>query len=84
INGTELRLRLRALAKVKAYHDLLANVLPAPIARRLREGTGVVADEISCATILFSDIKGFVTFSNERPAAEVVQVLNAIFTAFDE
>jgi len=83
INGTELRLRVKALAKVKAYHDLLANVLPAPIARRLREEGGVVADEVQDATILFSDIKGFVSFAKGRTASEVVHVLNAVFTAFD-
>ena len=83
VNGTELRLRVKALSKVKAYHDLLSNVLPAPIARRLREEPGVVADEVADGTILFSDIKGFVGFSKGRSAAEVVKVLNAVFTAFD-
>ena len=28
VNGTELRLRVSALAKVKAYHDLLAKCYP--------------------------------------------------------
>ena len=84
VNGTELRLRVRALAKVKAYHDLLANVLPHAIARRLREEAGTVADHVSNATILFSDIRGFVTFSQGREASEVVRILNAIFTGFDE
>ena len=83
VNGTELRLRVKALAKVKAYHDLLANVLPVNIARRLREGSGGVADEVRDATILFSDLKGFVTFAEGRPASEVVELLNSAFTAFD-
>ena len=83
LNGTELRLRVQALSKVKAYHDLLANVLPPAIARRLREEPGFVADEVRDATILFSDLKGFVTFAKGRSASEVVEVLNAVFTAFD-
>ena len=83
VNGTELRLRVSALAKVKAYHDLLANVLPRAIAKRLRQEGGSVADKIPHATVLFTDLKGFVSFANSRPAEEVVTVLNAVFSSFD-
>jgi class 3 adenylate cyclase len=83
INGTELRLRLTAHSKVKAYHSLLANVLPPSIARRLRTEPGFVADRVDCGTILFSDLVGFVPFARSRPAAEVVGVLDHIFRAFD-
>ena len=84
VDRTELRLRVAAWAKVKAYHDLLENVLPRAIAQRLREEPGFVADSVDQATVLFADIKGFVAFSKSRSAAEVVEVLNAIFTAFDD
>jgi len=84
INGTELRLRLIAHSKVKAYHALLANVLPPSIARRLRDEPGFMADRIENATILFADIVGFVPFSRERSAQEVVTLLDAIFSAFDQ
>ncbi len=83
VNGTELRLRVSALAKVKAYHDLLANVLPHSIAKRLREGRSV-ADKIPQATVLFTDLKGFVSFAKSRTAEEIVDVLNAIFSRFDK
>ena len=83
INGTELRLRLTAHSKVKAYHDLLGNVLPPSIARRLRDEPGFVADRIENATILFSDLVGFVPFSRNRTASEVVGLLDQVFRAFD-
>mgnify|MGYP001474295868 CR=1 FL=1 len=82
VNGTELRLRVAALAKVKAYHDLLANVLPPAIAKRLREG-GSVADKIPHATVLFTDLKGFVSFAKSRSAEDIVDLLNVIFSRFD-
>jgi DNA-binding response OmpR family regulator len=69
VNGTELRLRLQSLGKVEADHDLLDDVLPAHIARRLRNDPGYAADSVEAATSLFSDIKGFVPFSMGRSAA---------------
>ena len=84
VNGTELRLRISALAKVKAYHDLLENVLPRSIAKRLREEPGSVADKLPHATVLFTDLKGFVSFSKTRSAEEIVHVLNIIFSRFDQ
>lgn len=84
VNGTELRLRITAHSKVKAYHTLLGKVLPPSIARRLRDEPGFMADRIENATILFSDLVGFVPFSSTRPANEVVGVLDRIFRAFDQ
>ncbi len=84
INGTELRLRITAHSKVKAYHSLLENVLPSSIARRLRDEPGFVADRIPNATILFSDLVGFVPFARNRPANEVVGILDDIFRGFDQ
>jgi class 3 adenylate cyclase len=69
---------------VKAYHDLLGNVLPPSISRRLRDEPGFVADRIKNATILFSDIVGFVPFARDRPANEVVGILDDIFRGFDQ
>ena len=84
VNSTELRLRLRNLAQVKAYHDLLAYFLLPSIAKRLRDEPGFTADQVESATVLFTDLKGFVTFANNRSANEVVMVLNELFTGFDE
>ena len=84
INGTELRLRIVAHSKVKAYHSLLDNVLPRSIARRLRTEPGFMADRADNATILFADIVGFVPFAAARSAQEVVSILDQIFSAFDQ
>jgi adenylate cyclase len=62
---------------------LLLNVLPAPIAARLKDGE-VIADGFETVTVLFADIVGFTTFAQARRPAEVVAVLNRLFSTFDE
>ena len=62
---------------------LLLNVLPAAIAERLKSGEVVIADHFESTTILFSDIVGFTAMSAKISAAEMVERLNQIFSAFD-
>jgi class 3 adenylate cyclase len=63
---------------------LLLNILPAPIAERLKENEGPIADHHAEATILFADIAGFTAMSTSMPADELVTMLNAVFTGFDQ
>jgi class 3 adenylate cyclase len=62
---------------------LLLNILPEPIARRLREGEPLIADRFEDVTLLFADIVGFTQLSSAMSPAELVGVLNEVFTAFD-
>jgi len=62
---------------------LLLNILPAPIADRLKAGSDHIADAFAEVTVLFADIVGFTQLSAARPAAEVVEFLNNLFTRFD-
>ncbi|HEX2240801.1 MAG TPA: adenylate/guanylate cyclase domain-containing protein [Actinomycetota bacterium] len=77
-------LLLRLLGRERERSErLLLNVLPAPIAQRLKESSGTIADSFSEATILFADITDS-TPNIARMSAEVaVQLLNDIFSAFD-
>jgi adenylate cyclase len=63
---------------------LLLNVLPATIARQLKEAPGVIAEGFDAVTVLFADIVGFTAFAEARPPEEVVAVLNRLFSTFDE
>jgi adenylate cyclase len=63
---------------------LLLNVLPAPIAQRLKEQPGAIADGFASVTVLFADIVGFTEFADRRPPEDVVTVLNELFSGFDE
>jgi guanylate cyclase len=63
--------------------DLLKRTLPAPIVRRLKRGQGQIADHLPAVTVVFADIVGFTPLSARLPAAEVVALLDEIFTRFD-
>jgi class 3 adenylate cyclase len=70
--------------KLRAESErLLLNVLPASIAERLKHGEAV-ADHFEEASILFADIADFTPYSASRSPAEVVSLLNRIFSAFDQ
>ena len=62
---------------------LLLNILPRKIVDRMRGGETVIADRISEATILFCDLVGFTTLSQDLSADRVIDLLSKIFSAFD-
>jgi len=66
----------------KSEH-LLLNVLPATIAARLKESDDVIADRFDEVTVLFLDIVDFTKLSASMSAAEVVSILNELFSRFD-
>lgn len=63
---------------------LLTNILPGPIAARLkRASNAVVADRHDEASILFADMAGFTARASDTSAEELVQFLNRVFSDFD-
>jgi class 3 adenylate cyclase len=72
------------LAEQERSERLLLNVLPAPIAARLKQADGVIADEFPEVTVLFADIVDFTLRSQQSTPEQVVQVLDDLFSAFDE
>ena len=73
--------RLRAKARSES---LLLNVLPRAIVDRLQGGERVIADHCPEVTVLFSDVVSFTPFSERVEPQRVVDVLNRLFSAFDE
>ena len=63
---------------------LLLNILPEPIADRLKQQQTSIADGFAEATILFADIVGFTQLSSQISPTELVNLLNEIFSAFDQ
>jgi len=74
----------RQLARLHRENErLLLNILPEPIAERLRRGEGLIADRFDDVTLLFADIVGFTAMSSAMAPEELVAVLNEVFTVFD-
>jgi class 3 adenylate cyclase len=79
-----LFLEHRQLAEERAKSEaLLRNVLPTAIAERLKSDPSHIADGFTEVTILFADIVGFTDLCTRLSPAEVVAMLNRLFTEFD-
>ncbi|EIJ40944.1 family 3 adenylate cyclase [Beggiatoa alba B18LD] len=63
--------------------NLLLNILPVPIATQLKQGVYPIAESFPEATVLFADIVGFTQLSVHTPPADMVNLLNQLFTTFD-
>ncbi len=88
--------RKLAEAALKAEQEtserLLLNILPRSIAEQLktyqigitqRDGRSFIADGFDDVTVLFADIVGFTELSSRTSPADIVALLNRIFSQFD-
>ena len=64
--------------------QLLLNILPQPIAERLKQDTRAIAEQFDETTIMFADIVGFTPLSVKMPPTELVELLNQVFSLFDQ
>jgi len=62
---------------------LLLNILPSAIAGRLKGGEKSIANGHETVTVMFADLCGFTALSRKTTPADLVSMLNQIFTAFD-
>ena len=63
---------------------LLLNVLPGPIAQRLKEGEELIADRLDEVSTVFADLVGFTSLTDRFQADQVVTVLDALVAEFDQ
>lgn len=79
------KLALEALTFQKDRNEqLLLNILPARIARRLQQEENSIADRFENVSVLFANIVGFIELAATQTPKEQVNFLNLIFGQFDE
>jgi class 3 adenylate cyclase len=75
--------RIEAEALRAESERLLLNILPAPVAERLKRGE-IVADLFEASTVMFADMVNFTPLSSHLPPEEIVALLNRAFSTFDQ
>ncbi|MBM3851966.1 MAG: response regulator [Verrucomicrobia bacterium] len=87
-NAHELVARVRTHLSLDRLHRenqrLLLNVLPAPIAEKLKRQTGIIAERFDDASVLFADIVAFTPLAARLPPTDLLALLNRVFSRFDE
>lgn len=83
VYGTDITAVKERERLARENERLLLNILPAPIAERLREGEPLIADRFDDVTLMFADIVEFTRLSATMSPQELVGVLNEVFTVFD-
>jgi len=73
----------RLQAEQETSERLLLNILPKPVAERLKQGEKIIADSFSEVTVLFSDFVDFTKLSAKLSPRDLVRRLNDVFSAFD-
>ncbi len=63
---------------------LLLNILPGPIAERLKSSNQTIADGFADVSVMFVDIVNFTRIAEGLKPHEVFTMLNRVFSAFDE
>jgi PAS domain S-box-containing protein len=62
---------------------LLLNILPEPIADRLKHDTRTIAEDFAEVSVMFADIVGFTQIAARLRPIELINLLNQVFSAFD-
>ena len=63
---------------------LLLNILPGPIAERLKNSSLTIADGFADVSVMFVDIVNFTRIAEGLTPQQVFSMLNRIFSSFDE
>lgn len=74
---------VRLQAEQERSERLLLNILPAPIAERLKKSEAAIADGYADVTVMFADIVSFTRLAEDMAPRQVFALLNRMFSEFD-
>ncbi|MFL5685002.1 MAG: adenylate/guanylate cyclase domain-containing protein [Chloroflexota bacterium] len=83
VYGTDVTAQRQLEAANQQNIELLLNILPEPIADRIRAGEALIADRHDDVSLLFADIVGFTAMSSTMDPEELVRLLDEVFSVFD-
>lgn len=83
LRDTEQAYLLEIQLEREKSERLLLSILPAPIAARLKQNPDIIADNFSDVSVMFIDIVDFTPLATHMPPAEMVKMLNTVFSGFD-
>jgi len=84
LHKNERQTRKRFKAEKEQSDILLHNIFPEAVVGKLKEKSGIIAEDHPDVTVLFADIVGFTELSSKISANRMINILNDIFSAFDE
>src|SRR5262245_13608783 len=70
-------------AEQERSERLLLNILPEPVAERLKQEDGTIADGFADVTVMFADIVNFTTIAEGLSPNQIFGMLNRVFSSFD-
>ena len=83
-NSTAAQTEVELDSERERSERLLLNILPEPIANRLKSGQESIVDAFAEVTVLFADISDFSGLAKQLSPTELVELLNQLFSKYDE
>ncbi|CAJ1427069.1 unnamed protein product [Effrenium voratum] len=68
----------------KGSQLLLEKILPSHVVQLVNDGVSPIAEDYTDVSIVFTDMRGFTSFCSRITPAELVELLNTLYSAFDE
>jgi len=68
----------------RSNQKLLAKILPSHVVQLVSDGVSPIAEDYADVSVVFTDLQGFTAFSSRISPKELVELLNMLYSAFDE
>ncbi|NJM97663.1 MAG: HAMP domain-containing protein [Phormidesmis sp. RL_2_1] len=70
--------------KTQETESLLLNMFPLSVAKRLKKGDTLIADEAESVSVIFANVLNFQRLTEDLKPKKAIEILNAVVKALDE